>query len=49
MNTVIRSAKEDNDIKTIVKLADEIWNQHYLPIIGKEQVDYMLGKNQSYK
>ena len=29
-------------------LAKEIWMQHYIPIIGKSQVDYMLDKYQSY-
>jgi len=34
-------------ISQVAKLAKEIWNQHYLPIIGNEQVDYMLDKFQS--
>jgi len=34
-------------IRTVVRLADEIWNEHYLSIIGKNQVDYMLGRFQS--
>ena len=34
-------------ISQVAKLAEEIWKQHYLPIIGKEQVDYMLDKFQS--
>lgn len=28
-------------------LAHEIWHEHYTPIIGREQVEYMLGKFQS--
>jgi RimJ/RimL family protein N-acetyltransferase len=28
-------------------LAVEIWNEHYIPILGKPQVDYMLNKFQS--
>jgi RimJ/RimL family protein N-acetyltransferase len=28
-------------------LVVEIWNEHYVPIIGKKQVDYMLEKFQS--
>lgn len=31
------------DIATIAGLARHIWNQHYVPIIGQAQVDYMLG------
>ena len=30
------------DIKIISELAQRIWNQHYLSIIGQKQVDYML-------
>lgn len=29
-------------IDTISELAHTIWNAHYVPIIGQEQVDYML-------
>ena len=35
------------DIEAVVVLAQEIWNQHFVPIIGQEQVDYMLEKFQS--
>jgi len=35
------------DINAVAALAHEIWNQHFTPIIGQEQVDYMLGKFQS--
>lgn len=31
-------------ISTIYILAEKIWMHHYVPIIGREQVDYMLGK-----
>jgi RimJ/RimL family protein N-acetyltransferase len=34
-------AKEE-DIDTIAKLARKIWNEHYVDIVGQEQVDYML-------
>lgn len=33
-----------SDLDTIVNLAHTIWNIHYVPIIGKDQVDYMLEK-----
>jgi GNAT superfamily N-acetyltransferase len=49
MNGSIRIVKNDEDIQTTVRLAREIWTQHYLPIIGREQVDYMLLKYQSYE
>lgn len=32
----------EKDISLVSDLADTIWNQHYPPIIGQEQVDYML-------
>ncbi len=35
------------DIKTTAELASKIWNDHYVSIIGQEQVDYMLEKFQS--
>lgn len=41
-------AKTDNAIQNIAALAEEIWNQHFVPIIGKAQVDYMVEKFQSY-
>lgn len=45
---LINPVKTEHEIKIVEKLAREIWNQHYLPIIGKEQVDYMLNKYQSF-
>ena len=38
---------DSNQIKDTAMLAHSIWNQHYTPIIGKEQVDYMLANFQS--
>lgn len=40
-------ASSDDHFKTIEVLADTIWREHYIPIIGKPQVDYMLHKFQS--
>lgn len=39
--------KDSDLIKTVAKLAAEIWTEHYTPIIGKDQVEYMLEKFQS--
>ena len=39
----LKKAKE-KDLETIAKLAHNIWNNHYIEIIGKNQVDYMLEK-----
>lgn len=38
---------DENQRETVELLAREIWTEHYIPIIGREQVDYMLGKFQS--
>ena len=38
----IVEVKNLKDIKETAMLAHSIWNEHYIPIIGKEQVDYML-------
>ncbi|NDE30191.1 MAG: hypothetical protein EB076_09010, partial [Flavobacteriia bacterium] len=32
------------ELKIVRHLAERIWNDHYLEIIGQEQVDYMLGR-----
>jgi len=37
----------ENHMDSIVSLAREIWTEHYVPIIGKQQVEYMLAKYQS--
>ena len=42
-----RQATDANDFIQIARLADTIWREHYTPIIGKAQVDYMLKRFQS--
>ena len=37
----------DEDLDTLADLASEIWHQHFTPIIGEAQVDYMVEKFQS--
>lgn len=39
------AAIEDAD--EVAALGKEIWNEHYLPILGKKQIDYMINKYQS--
>lgn len=39
---------EIEDIHTIAELAEVIWTEHFTPIIGSEQVRYMLEHFQSY-
>lgn len=41
-------AETDKEIQDIAELAESIWNQHFVPIIGKAQVDYMVDKFQSF-
>ena len=48
-NIEIKIASTDRDLVIIEKLADTIWREHYIPIIGLEQVEYMLHKYQSVK
>lgn len=38
----------DSDIHNVAALANEIWHQHFIPIIGEAQVEYMVEKFQSY-
>ena len=35
------------DIQTVAELADEIWKEYFVDIIGQSQVDYMLSHFQS--
>jgi GNAT superfamily N-acetyltransferase len=42
MDIIIYKKATNLDCKLIYDLALEIWNQHYVPIIGQDQVDYML-------
>ena len=43
----ITAVKGQKEISIVAALAEEIWNDHFVPIIGKAQVDYMLDKFQS--
>ena len=45
----IEPVTDHNQISAIEELAYDIWHEHYTPIIGKKQVDYMLKKFQSSK
>ncbi|CAH0117684.1 MULTISPECIES: hypothetical protein [unclassified Paenibacillus] len=37
----------EEDVELLARLASEIWNEYFISIISKEQIDYMLGKFQS--
>ena len=43
----LRPVVSGEEIREVVRLAREIWQEHYVRIIGQEQVDYMLEKFQS--
>jgi ribosomal protein S18 acetylase RimI-like enzyme len=43
----IFAVNSQNQIAEVVRLAREIWQEHYTPIIGQKQVDYMLDRFQS--
>jgi ribosomal protein S18 acetylase RimI-like enzyme len=45
----VREVKGRQDIKQVEELAEEIWTQHYTPIIGNKQVRYMLDNFQSFE
>lgn len=46
MTTFIQ-AKDQKSFELIARLASTIWKEHYTPIIGTDQVAYMLNKFQS--
>jgi len=49
MMTSFQAVHSAEQIAELVSLAHEIWQEHYVPIIGQRQVDYMLEKFQSEK
>ena len=34
-------------VADVARMAHEVWNEHYVPLIGQAQVDYMVAKFQS--
>ena len=46
MEITTRRAAGPEDVRLLAALADEIWHQHFTPIIGQAQVAYMLDKFQ---
>lgn len=44
----IVKVSSDEEFLLVSKLAEEIWKEHFISIIIQEQIDYMLGKYQSY-
>ncbi len=46
--SVISPVISEPDIRTVEQLGRQIWTDHYVPIIGSKQVEYMLDKFQSF-
>lgn len=46
MISIIRVEDLDS-IKEVNRIGEKIWREHYTPIIGEEQVEYMIDKFQS--
>lgn len=49
MNIQIKPVESEQEITIIASLAKIIWNQHYVSIIGEDQVNFMLNKYQTPK
>lgn len=47
MTLTIHPVRTPGEISTVARLAREIWTDHYVPIVGAAQIDYMLGRFQS--
>ena len=47
MHPTISKTEREDEVAAVARLAEEIWREHFTPIIGAEQVDYMLDKFQS--
>ena len=45
----LKEVQTEDEIQRTAMLAKEIWQQHFTPIIGADQVVYMLDKFQSAK
>lgn len=44
---LITKVSDEKQIELVAELAQTIWHEHFTPIIGKAQVEYMLEKFQS--
>lgn len=43
----LQAVTDQAAIEAVARLADMVWREHYTPIIGRAQVDYMLARFQS--
>lgn len=44
---LLKNVSTPDETAMVAALAEQVWNEHYLPIIGHEQVAYMLAQFQS--
>jgi GNAT superfamily N-acetyltransferase len=49
MEAQMKKVSTAAEVEMVARMAKLIWKEHYIPIIGEDQVDYMLGKYQSAK
>jgi GNAT superfamily N-acetyltransferase len=47
MNPLISKVAKQLEVAAVAELAEEIWREHFTPIIGADQVAYMLDRFQS--
>ncbi|MDR2943581.1 MAG: GNAT family N-acetyltransferase [Methanosarcinales archaeon] len=47
MTFKIKKLETDKEIKAVAALAEEIWTEHYTPLIGAAQTEYMIRVFQS--
>lgn len=43
----LKPVQTDNEIRAVAEKASEIWHEHFTPILGEAQVNYMLDRLQS--
>lgn len=44
----IKICQNEQDIKKLAELAEEIWHEYFVEIISEEQINYMVERFQSY-
>ncbi len=49
LSEIIIKRVEQGDIQALAEVANEIWHEYFTPIIGLQQVEYMVDKFQSVK
>ncbi|MFF2089360.1 GNAT family N-acetyltransferase [Paenibacillus sp. NPDC058174] len=47
MKVTFKRVETEAEINTVAQLASEIWNDYYISLISREQIEYMVEKYQS--